>query len=340
LQITNSSAHYLIDNVQIKSYLPNKNEATTTSKYNFDKLDKGLVNYFELSEDISAYQVSDSKKNQARQIGLDVIAEMKNTHIKLGIGHKTRDASELFYDPEFDRQFSESVGFDPNEDPMKQFKRHEEAYGRVDYDEKTNTFTVVTEGNARLRLEIEREFRERAKKFQDKRPKSFKEYQDRVNIDYRDSFQDRYHLTDEFRKTDKFEELYNEYIDKKNARDRKIASEVRDSSYVLQAQHIKETLTEEAIDLDHLIVSGKSKKDWIEDLNSTKAQYETMLSEAKAIQRGDLIREDGTQRGDTRGGSISPEKVIPDMKINIKFLDTLIDTLKDKWKYGSFDVAS
>jgi len=28
------------------------------------------------------------------------------------------------------------------------------------------------------------------------------------------------------------------------------------------------------------------------------------------------------------------------MKINIKFLDTLMNTLKDKWKYGSFDVAS
>jgi hypothetical protein len=75
-------------------------------------------------------------------------------------------------------------------------------------------------------------------------------------------------------------------------------------------------------------------------LNYSKDKYETMLSEAEAIQRGDLIREDGTQRCDTRGGYISPEKVIPDMKINIKFLDTLIDTLKDKWKYGSFDVAS
>ena len=338
MQITNTSTHYPIDNIQINSNQPNKNKATTTSKYNFDKLDKGLVNYFELSEDISAYQVSDSKKNQARQAGLDVIAEMENTLNKLGTENKIREGYEIFYDPEIDRQFRESVG--DIEEVRKELKRQEEAYGISGYDEKTRTFFTIKEGNARLRLEREQERRERAKKFQDEEPKSFKEYQDRTNIDYRDSFQDRYHLTDEFRKTDKFEELYNEYIDKKKARDRKIASEVSQYSIEYQIQHIHNKLTDKAVSLDSFITHSKSKKDWIEDLNSTKAWYETMLSEAKAVQRGDLIREDGTQRGDTRGGYINPEKVIPDMKINIKFLDTLMNTLKDKWKYGSFDVAS
>jgi hypothetical protein len=241
----------------------------------------------------------------------------------------------------------------------KEFERLEAAYGIIEFDEETQTIIVIKEGNAKIRLELEQECREREQRLQDEEPKSFKEYQNKRlselltnkkshtfdvilnQQDYdksvRDKFQDRYYLTDEFRKTDKFEKLYNEYVDKESARDQKIADEVSGLPFALQAKHLNDTLGDSEEFIDSIVVSGKSRQEWMEHFDFMKTGFETILSEAKAVQRGDLIREDGTQRGDTRGGSSSPEKVIPDMKQTIQYFDTLIDTLKDKWKYGSLD---
>jgi hypothetical protein len=284
---------------------------------------------------------------------------MKSTHIEPGAGNLavnpmgSLSLSLSLYDPVFmedsDRYLDEF---------KEMLRRNEEAYGTMGYDEKTKTLYVIKKGNVKLALKLEQEIRDKRAE----QPKSFEEYQEKeianqyngrkVNIldkgltkqeyekEQRDIFQDRYYLTDEFRKTDKFEELYNEYIDKKNTRDRQIANEVSDSSYMLQAQHVNDTLGESNKLKDSIIVSGKSKQEWIEYFDFMKDGFKTMLSEAEAMQKGDLVREDGTQRGDARGGFASPEKVIPEIENNIKFLDTLMNTLKDKWKYGSFDVAS
>jgi hypothetical protein len=361
LQISNTTPQPIQYNTQLNSNQPNKNEATTTPKYTFSQSDKELVNYFELSEDISDYQVSDSKKKQIKQTGTDVLETMINLANKREFKREAPPWEPVFNEKIMAHDPVRSIDIDI-EEIIKEEERWRAADGIMEYDEETKTLIVITEGNAKIRLELEQEAREidrERQRLQDEEPKSFKEYQNKRlselltnkkshtfdvilnQQDYdksvRDKFQDRYYLTDEFRKTDKFEKLYNEYVDKESARDQKIADEVSGLPFALQAKHLNDTLGDSEEFIDSIVVSGKSRQEWMEHFDFMKTGFETILSEAKAVQKGDLIREDGTQRGDTRGGYANPDKAIPEIEKSIKYFDTLIDTLKDKWKYGSLD---
>jgi hypothetical protein len=352
------------------------------------------VDFFELSEDISDYQISDKEKKEALQTGKDVFDAMINSGRN---GEWNLENAAIIFIPQINPRIS---SHDPvshanmleefnNFDNTKHFsaesvkymedqKRIFDLYLEIEQEKKLGTDEksiqrlenkldqlkeAIAPMKDKLKKENAIELEKRALEEERTRPKSFREYKNKQEEDWnsgeggnifrktptveeykeelKDRFQDRYHLTDEFRKTEKFEELYQGYVKIKNQRDQKIVDERPDLNFFFQDKHLRNRLGGDTANFeDSLLASGKDKGEWIEHFNHMKSGLETILVEAKAVRDGDLIRDDGMQRGDTRGGLADPDKAIPDIEKSIRYFDTVINTLKDKWKYGSLNVSS
>jgi hypothetical protein len=322
------------------------------------------IDFVELSEDISQYQVSDKEKQEISQTGKDVFDEVAKM-LRSG-DWKLNNKDNFIFLPYINADFQ---GYDPvaKKDMMEYmetnpFEELNDIKGVVFTDPKTGLGTLVMLNIKEGRREPEtyeeylQQEREDNKETEEKRlamearypePKTYEEYlarDEKMHKDGvahriktmftelnthkgRDSFQKRYFLTDEFAKTDKYKELRSEYVAELKNKDDKIRAEVSHMNFAFQENYLMEEKAAESLK-DSLLV-GKSKEDWLEFYSGHRDNLKIMLENAKDKQNSE--HPEPVKRA---------TQVIEDIEKSIKFFDTIANTLKDKWKYGSFDVAS
>jgi len=125
----------------------------------------------------------------------------------------------------------------------------------------------------------------------------------------RKGFQNTYRLSDEFAKTEKFNELFTEYKEE-GRRLGKEALEKGDNfawSYIFKNDFIE-------VEKAGIIKKGYSKSEWIESIDKSKTLLEDILKNNPNMM----------------------DKVKIEMKDNIKFYENILTDLKELWQYGDF----
>jgi|GEM_PF-2614981 len=125
----------------------------------------------------------------------------------------------------------------------------------------------------------------------------------------KERFQNTYRLSDEFAKTEKFDELFTEYKEEGRRLAEKASERGEYSSwnYIFNGNMLE---VEKAM----IIGKGYSKSEWIESIDKSKTLLEDMIKD-----NPDMMT-----------------KVKVDMEDNIKFYENILTDLKELWQYGDF----
>ncbi len=123
----------------------------------------------------------------------------------------------------------------------------------------------------------------------------------------RKGFQNTYRLSDEFAKTEKFDELYEEY----KAEGIRLHHEASSNfawDYLFDNDFLE---IEKAL----IIKKGRSKSEWIESIDKSKTLLEDMLKDTPKMK----------------------ESIKIEVKDSIEFYENILTDLKELWKHGNFE---
>jgi hypothetical protein len=137
-----------------------------------------------------------------------------------------------------------------------------------------------------------------------------KEDMAKLEKEEKNSFQNTYRFSDEFAKTEKFDELFAEY--KKESE--RLGNEAHEKGDYFAWSYI---FNNDFLEVEKAMVIGKgySKSEWIESIDKTKTLLEDIMKNNPDM--------------------MSSVKV--DLKDNIEFFENILTDLKELWHYGDFN---